>query len=615
MSSLSTIRNPLSLPHSVGSSSMGHSSSARSLAFSPDGQVLLTAGCDGNLLCWDVSRCVVNSDSGSFDEDDDEGWEVPTVAKAFEGVFRKSQPEELLATQPVWHSSGRYFVIPTKAHEILVIQRDGWKKLGTFSNGGHDSVRPESGRLDGVRAQGLTIAHPPSDHPGPQAIAELAFSSNGKYLASSGVDGKVLVWEVSSKSVIASYQTAEASPITSLAFSPKSNLLAFADSKGTFTRWSDPVPSSFLHPAESGPGAAAAAPAKRRGRSPLFGDDELDVEDEELDTRRPRAGIDSPAKPRRAKRGGDEGDDDAGDDTAMGSVDGEEDEDEGDEYGDDWIIDDDGEHAKAKAEARGQLGLGRSNGTGARELVRVAVSQAAFQPGSTGWKSKKRYLSKCSVRWAFLVSPRPPADRLDLLAAFNMVGSIDATDMDTHHVVNVDFHDTSRHRGFHFADHSKYTMAALGDKGAAFASEPDSINPTSTVHYRPFDTFSSSSSAEWTVTLPPREKALAVAVGGSVDSVGAVVLATDRGYLRFFTGSGVQTYLWNLGESVVSMVGGESEVAVVYRSGSTTMDGTSVRGLRAFGPRPSALTLAGMSVLPSDRRPEPALPPHQSALV
>lgn len=159
-----------------------------------------------------------------------------------------------------------------------------------------------------------------------------------------------------------------------------------------------------------------------------------------------------------------------------------------------------------------------------------------------------------------------------------MVGAIDATDMDTHHVVNVDFHDTSRHRSFHFADHSKYTMAALGDKGAAFASEPDSVNPTSTIHYRPFDTFSSSASAEWTVNLPPREKALAVAVGGSNDSVGAVVLATDKGYLRFFTGSGVQTYLWNLGESVVSMVGGESEVAVVYRSGSTTMDGASGPG-------------------------------------
>lgn len=309
---------------------------------------------------------------------------MPTVVKTFEGLFKKSQPEyvhlsvcrvgvlgltfsfvdfscssDLLATRPVWHSSGKYFVVPNKAHEILVIQVDGWKKIGTFSNGGHDSE-----------------------------VAELAFSSNGKYLASSGVDGKILVWEISSKSVISTYQTTESSPITSLAFSPKSNLLAFADAKGTFSRWSDPVPSSFLHPAESGPGAP-----RKRARSPLFGDDELDVEDEELIQHRQKSTSISPVKARKSKRGAE--DEDEGDDTAMADVDGEDDdEDHGEEYGDDWIIDDDGEHAKAKAEELGKRSRGGRTGGGVREVVSVAESQPPFQPGSTAWKSKKRYMSK-----------------------------------------------------------------------------------------------------------------------------------------------------------------------------------------------------------------------------
>lgn len=54
-----------------------------------------------------------------------------------------------------------------------------------------------------------------------------------------------------------------------------------------------------------------------------------------------------------------------------------------------------------------------------------------------------------------------------------------------------------------------------------------------------------------------------------------VVVATDKGYLRFFTGSGVQRYIWRLGEEVVCMAAGEREVIVVHREGGTSLDGPS----------------------------------------
>ena len=212
---------------------------------------------------------------------------------------------------------------------------------------------------------------------------------------------------------------------------------------------------------------------------------------------------------------------------------------EEDLYGDDWIIDDDGGYGEAKEIERDAF-IGN-------QVVSVTKAQPAFTPGSTSMRNKKRYLD------------------------FNMVGVIDVTDQETHHVVNVEFHDKSARRGYHFQDHDRFSMASLGERGVIYASTSEPSKPA-VISYRAYD--AGAAQSDWRVSLPQDEDVTIVASGGAADSgMGTVMVATSKGLIRFFTSSGLQRYVWRMADEMVSMTAGRDLGMMIHREGGTSLDG------------------------------------------
>ncbi|CAL1707133.1 unnamed protein product [Somion occarium] len=455
----------------------GHTKAVRQATWHPSGSLLTTSGADGKIVAWDVS--------------DSEPKNITTIEGIIPEVYDTDSADFRHDCSAVWHTSGQYFIVATRAHEIISISRTTWSKSATFSD---------------PSCSGATTA--------------LALSHNGIYLASASTSG-ISIWSTQTRRLLFRYQGSVTAPVTKIAFSPTQNLLAWIDTDGVLTRWPDPIPSSSPDPVKLISVGAAVGIPKKRGTTPnLFGDD---VEEKDDASKAKDLNLDEEDEY----------------DATMGDLDD-----------DNWILDD--------------IGGGLQDDDGdakwaAKEGIKE-MAQPPFQPGSTPMENKKRYL------------------------AYNMIGVIEVTDQDTHHIVNVEFHDRSARKSYHFTDHFKYELASLGERGALYACPPEASHPAH-VLYKPYGTWASQS--EWQYELPQGTRVIGLAAGGppptqsmrqkndmDIQGNGNVVIATSDGELIFLTGGGVERHVMSLPGDFVCMCAGREWVFIVTRDGSTTMDGS-----------------------------------------
>lgn len=505
----------------------GHDGGVLSLAFDPKGEFLVTCGADRSVVFWSVDRRA----------------SARTVRFALDASVRGDGAR----CRAAWRPDGAFVAVPG-AKEVRLFSRDTLEEEVTLHEDGHRGV-----------------------------VDVVAWSPNGRYLASAASDNQILVWDLDRRETIQRYR--HESPICALAWHPAANTLAAMDLDGQYALCHSVVPGHMPAPhKEAAPAAALAAPAAAAPAAAAAADegedgqvigapkdapaatgannaDEAAAEGkpasaptgEEGPAAEPQDGEEAPVKTvkrsaRRLRSLASRGFDDGKGGVSLSKVKAQygflqdsEDEVEDDEY----ISGGEGAGGVLRtggARHSGGLVAAPSDG-GASEM------QDAVQAGATPLGFKRRYL------------------------AWNTTGVITTRDEDTFHSVEVEFSDASKHRTVRFNDHYAFSMAALGDHGAFFAAPARTSGEggadddvPSTVFFRPFSGWAHNS--EWLAQLLPGEEAAAVAVG---DKWAAV--ATSAQYVRVFRYSGLQVGVFAIPGPVVAVAGHGPLLAVAYHRG------------------------------------------------
>ncbi|KAI7901299.1 WD40-repeat-containing domain protein [Cokeromyces recurvatus] len=461
---------------------------------------------------------------------------VPRCIKILPGYTYKSDVDSVLQAKVAWNPDNTCFAFTGTNNNIRVFRNDIWAPFYS---------------LDGEHTRN---------------VITFAWSPNGYYLASSSEDNSFVIWDVKEKKPIAKHTTS--TYITGIAWHSYENEITLTDAHGQIRIWKEVIPtdnSNYPHPAilrnkttlepTSEQVAQKEKTKNRISNSSLFDDDD-DDEEEAIE------------------------DQEEGDDVAMVDEEGEDIE--------DFVIDDDGagyaetaeDAEKNKLKLQSRLNLENiPNNKGLIQRLNKVESMfeppPSFQPGETPYHKPEPG------------KPFDPQQGERRYMAYNLIGAISTVFEDGHSVINVEFHDQSEYRNFHFTDVLNFSIGAISSVGAVFAVEGkesedkpkkendediddldnEDINEEeenenkqlySTLYFRPNKM---GTNKDWTHYMLPGEDIITVAINQV-----SVIATTSLGYVRIFSISGIQKHLFSL-ENVVTMTAMTDLVFIVYSDG------------------------------------------------
>jgi WD40 repeat protein len=211
-----------------------HEVSVTAIAFSPDGKVLASGGGDQKILVWDVAS---GQQTTAFKDLKDNGGAVWSVAFSPDGKTLASAGAS--PTIKLWN-------VATGQNSATLGGHEGSIYIVTFSPDGRmlASASDDSTIKLWEVASGQNLATL-KGHTG--AADSVAFAPGGKMLASASIDGTIKLWEIASRRNVATLEgpwttkllglATGGNHVRSVAFSPDGKTLASGDTLNTVKLW------------------------------------------------------------------------------------------------------------------------------------------------------------------------------------------------------------------------------------------------------------------------------------------------------------------------------------------------------------------------------------------